>query len=40
MLIFEVFLPVGEPLMATFSETRAVTSPKDIAKQGIKISKA
>ena len=40
MLIFEVFLPVKEPLMTTFSETRAVTSPKDIAKQGIKISKA
>ena len=29
MLIFEVFLPVREPLVATFSETRAIISPKD-----------
>ena len=40
MLIFEVFLPVRKPLVATFSETCAVTSPKDIVKQGIKVSKA
>ena len=39
MLIFEVFLPVREPLVATFSEKPAVTSPKDMVKQGMKISK-
>ena len=39
MLIFEVFLPEKEPLVATFSERRAVTSPKQIAKQGMNISK-
>ena len=47
MFIFEVFLLVREPFVATFSETRAVTSPKDIVckryenkvwKQGMKIS--
>ena len=40
MLLFKVFLPVREPLMATFSEKRAATSPKNIARQGIKISKS
>ena len=40
MLIFEVFLPVREPLVAIFSETRVVTSPKDIVKQIMKFSKA
>ena len=40
MLILEVFLPVKEPLVAKFSETCAVTSPKDIVKQGMKIWKA
>ena len=40
MLIFEIFLPVREPLVSTFKETRAVTSPKDMVKQGMKISKA
>ena len=40
MLIFEVFLPVREPLVAKFKEMRAVTSPKDIVKQGMKVSKA
>ena len=40
MLIFEVSLPVREPLVATFSETLAVTSPKDVVKQGVKISNA
>ena len=40
MLVFEVFLPVREPLVATFKETGAVTSPKDMVKQGMKISKA
>ena len=40
MLIFEVFLPVRESLVAKFKETRAVTLSKDIVKQGMKISKA
>ena len=40
MLISKVFLPVREPLVATFSEMRAVTLPKDIVKQGMGISKA
>ena len=40
MLIFELFLLVREPLVATFKETRAATSPKDIVKQGVKISKS
>ena len=35
-----VFLPVREPLVATFSETRAVNPPKDKVKRGMKISKA
>ena len=39
MIIFEVFLPVREPLVTTLKETRAVTSPKDIVKQGMEISK-
>ena len=39
MVIFEVFLPVREPLVAIFEETCAVTSPKDIVKQDMKISK-
>ena len=36
MLIFEVFLPAREPLVTTFSITRAVAWPKDLVKQGIK----
>ena len=36
MLIFEVFLPAREPLVTTFSRTRAVAWPKDLVKQGIK----
>ena len=40
MLIFVIFLLVKEPLVAAFSETRAVTSWNDIVKQGIKIPKA
>ena len=40
MLIFVVFLTVREPLVATFRETRAFTLPKDIVKQGMKISTA
>ena len=39
MLIFEVLLPSREPLVATFNETFAVTSSKNIIKQGKKISK-
>ena len=39
MLIFAVFLPAREPLVATSSEMRAVTLPKDIVKQVMKISK-
>ena len=39
MLIFQVLLPVREPSVAAFSESRAITSPKDIVKQGMKISK-
>ena len=39
MLIFEVFPPVRKPLVATFSETRAVTSPKDIVKNVRKFQK-
>ena len=39
MLIFEVFLPVRKPLVATFSETRGVTSPKDIVKNVWKFQK-
>ena len=40
MLIFDIFLIVKETLVATVSETRAVTSPKDIVKQETKILKA
>ena len=40
MLIFDVFLSTREPLVITFSETRAVNLPKDIVKQGMKILKA
>ena len=36
MLIFEVFPPVKEPLVATFSETRAITSLKYIVKHSHK----
>ena len=39
MLVSEVFVPVREPLVATFSETRAATSAKDIVKRGMNISK-
>ena len=39
MLIFQGFLPVREPSVATFSEARVVTSPKDVVKQRMKISK-
>ena len=37
---FEDFLPVREPLVATFKKTHSVTSPKDIVKQDLKIWKA
>ena len=41
MLIVDFFLLVKEPLVAAFSETRAVTSWNDVGmKQGMKISKA
>ena len=40
MLIVDIFLLVKEPLVAAFSETRAVISWNDIVKQGMKISKA
>ena len=40
MLISDIFLLVKEPLVAAFSETRAVTSYNDVVKQGMKISKA
>ena len=40
MLIVDIFLLVKEPLVAPFSETRAVTLWNDIVKQGVKISKA
>ena len=40
MLIVDFFLLVKEPLVAAFSETRAVTSWNDIVKQGMEISKA
>ena len=40
MLIFDIFLLVKEPLVAAFREVRAVTLWNDIAKQGMKISKA
>ena len=39
MLILGVFLPERELLVATFSETRAVTSRKDMVEQSINISK-
>ena len=40
MLIFEVFLLLREPLVGKFKKMRAVTSPKDLVKQDMKISKA
>ena len=39
MLILGVFLPERELLVATFSETRAVTSRKDMVEQSMNISK-
>ena len=33
MLIFDVFLPLGEPLVAKFKEMRAPTSSKDLVKE-------
>lgn len=39
MLIFEVFLPVDEPLLATFKECRALTFLKHIVEQGTNIMK-
>ena len=37
MLIFEIRLPLKEPLVAIFDETRAFTSRKSVVIQGIKI---
>ena len=39
MLIFEVFLHLKEPLLATFNERSAITFKKYIAEQGINILK-
>ena len=39
ILIFEVFLPVNKPLVATFSKTRVATSRKNIDEQGMHVSK-
>ena len=39
MLIFEVFLHLKGPLVATFNERCAITSKKYIAKQGMNILK-
>ena len=40
MLIFEVCLPVKEPSVATFDETRALTSRKSVVIQDMKIPKS
>ena len=40
MFTFDILLLVKETLVPIFSETRAVTSSKDIIKLGMKISKA
>ena len=34
-LIFQIFLPLRDPLMATFNKTRAPTSRKYVVGQGI-----
>ena len=39
MVIFEVFLHVRQPMVATFNEVCEVISPKDIVKQGMTFSK-
>ena len=39
MLIFEVFLHLKGPLVATFNESRAITPRKYTVEQGINISK-
>ena len=39
-LLKGVFAPLREPLVAIFKETRAVTSPKDMVKKGMAMSKA
>ena len=39
MLIFEIRLPPKEPLVATFDETRALTSRKSGVAQDMSISK-
>ena len=39
MMIFLGFLPIREPFVCAFNETRAVTSQKDLVKLGMKILK-
>ena len=40
MLIFEIRLPLKEPLVATFDETRAQTSRICVAVKGINLTKS
>ena len=40
MLIFEIRLPLKEPLVATFDEMRALTSRKYVVVQDMNISKS
>ena len=40
MLIFQICLPLKEPLVVTFGETRAQTSRKCVAVQGINLTKS
>ena len=40
MLIFEISLPLKEPLVVTYSEMRAHTSGKCVADQGMKLTKS
>ena len=40
MLIFEICLPLKEPLVATFDETRALASGKSVVIQDISIKKS
>ena len=37
--IFQGFLPLKGPLVATFSETRALTSRKYVAEQGMNVNR-
>ena len=40
MLIFEICLPLKEPLVATFDETRALASRKSVVIQDMSIKKS